>query len=190
MTIEQMYASCRECYGSVTLRHGRWYAVTLRDGTSVILCAIKRACFWTLSGERDAPPYALQDRHVYADAAWLCVQADGSFDRDDTEVPEDTDPVVRISREDLSVRDLVPADDRARAVWEALFGRPAACPRCGATSGSNLHHPLCHTGDGVPLLPTFGPAEWRRHVASFDEEWELSPEWDDEGDAADVPDPA
>ncbi|MDP8924405.1 MAG: hypothetical protein M3O34_16225 [Chloroflexota bacterium] len=39
--------------------------------------------------------------------------------------------------------------------------------------GSPHHHPLCHTGDGVPLLATLGPSDWRTHAARFVKEWGL-----------------
>ena len=170
MTMDEVIAEAQERLEGVTLRHGRWYAATLGDGAVVILRA--RKCLptwessWLLIPERDDRPYETNE------GTWLELRGDGGFDRDYSGVQEDSDPGDRVYAEGLTLDDLVPADDRARAAWRALHGDASTCPRCGA-SGGRAHHPLCHTGDGVPLFPTFGAEEWRKHVASDLDEWEV-----------------
>ncbi len=128
MTTEELYEFFREDFGRVTLRHGRGYAVTLRDGTRVTLRAIRWPHDWTPGPERDAPPYAFQDPGAYSDDLILEVLPDGTFEPASGEEPLDSDPADGLLREGLTVENPVPVDDRARAVWAALFGNPTVCP--------------------------------------------------------------
>ena len=169
MTTDELFAECQERREGLTLRHGRWYAATLRKEDIVILRA--RKClptwesYWILIPERDDRPYE------YDGGTWLLLRGDGGLDHDGSMEPDDADPGDRVHAEGLTLDDLVPADDRARAAWRALHGDAAPCPRCGA-SRERPHHPLCHTADGVPLFPTFGAADWREHVEGDLDEWE------------------
>jgi len=93
--------------------------------------------------------------------ASLLVQQDGTLEPEgDYEDEGRFDPIRDAG---LTVRDLVPADDRARELWTATFGHPTVCPRCGATSDAE-HDPRCHTADGVPLFPDWDREAWLSRV--------------------------
>jgi len=162
----------------VRLRHGRWYSLTLRDGTVLPMMAWSNHPGydeWQLIGnypttlENDVPPH-------------LVVQPDGSFVRFDAYCPEDHYGDVRAVAEGLTILDLAPADALARTRWEKQVGRYEVCPRCGGTD-QTFHHPLCHTPGGIPLFVTFGPKEWREQVCDeFEEPYEWGTTLDPEHD--------
>lgn len=58
----------------------------------------------------------------------------------------------------------------ARAAWDELFGHPPVCPRCGG-SDRQVHHPLCHTAEGVPLFRTFLTADWLSEIQDTLRRW-------------------
>ena len=152
----------------VRLRHGRWYSLTLSDGTVLPMMAWSRDPGhdeWQLIG--DYPTTILHDVPPH-----LLVQPDGSFVRDGGYCPEDHYGDVRAVAEGLTVYDLVPADTLARTLWEKQVGRYQICPRCGGTDWA-YHHPLCHTADGIPLFVTYGPQDWREAIRDgFDDAYE------------------
>ena len=144
---------------NVRLRHGRWYSLTLRDGTVLPMMAWSDDpghVEWQLIG--DHPTTLLHDVPPH-----LLVQPDGSFVRDGGYCPEDHYGDVKAVAEGLTVLDLVPADALARSLWRKLIGPYQICPRRGGMDWA-YHHPLCHTADGVPLFVTYGPQAWREHV--------------------------
>ena len=134
MSIEQLYEA-----GSpdVALRHGRMYALRLRDGTILPVQAMNwdpGRTPWQLVEDAETCPEGDVPGH-------LIVTSDGGFERDEAYEPRDTDRDVRAVAEGLTVSDLVPADDLARAMWAARTGRYASCPRCGGADEA-FHHPL------------------------------------------------
>jgi len=155
----------------IRLRWGRWYALTLRDGTVIVLQA-----FNTDPG---------RDPWVLAEAGESCpddepcdfiVGRDGTLEPDD----ETAERAARVIEEGLTAFDLVPADALAQAAWIATIGPYRVCPRCGG-SDDRFHHPLCHTAGGIPLFPTFGLSEWSLEL------WDEFTGW--EGEIASGPGP-
>jgi hypothetical protein len=138
------------------LSFGRLYTVTLAERGEVMLLMA-----YNLHPDHDEWQLIEVDGSSPADAnpAHLLVRPDGTLEPEGDFDLDDSGRFDAFLRQGVTVRDLVPADDRAHEIWTAQVGRPAVCPRCGASAGA-LHHPLCHTADGVPLFPMEGRDEW------------------------------
>ena len=163
MEIEELIGRRR---ARVALRHGRWYSLTLRDGTVVPLQAMNyfpEWMRWQLVEGYETCPEGDPPAH-------LIVQPDGSLERDTDVDPSDTDRDVRAVAEGLTVFDLVPADDLARAAWASTAGHYTTCPRCSG-SDRTFHHPMCQTAEGVPLFPSYSPEHWLREADEDRSPW-------------------
>jgi hypothetical protein len=151
----------------LVLRHGQLYTLTLeRSGMTFVLMAwnLHPTHFgWTLIELDTTCP---TDVHLVE----LSLNVDGTFEPGGDFDVDDTGRLRAFEEEGPTVRDLVPADGLAVALWVAQFGNPSICPRCDATADAP-HHPLCHTAGGVPLFPDRSRDAWLGDVEDQCADW-------------------